>query len=149
MSAISKGTKTRHACAQRLRIDSYDRFQQTYKVKNILTNLRFDEQKYRDYSPIYLSTTFALNYGLSFAAIAATVVHVGLWHGKEIVERTKGAVNEPKDIHQKLYEKYPQVPLWWCAAMFFAFVGVGTFPKSRVWTALTNGRPCDRPRIPA
>jgi hypothetical protein len=87
--------------------------------------LRFDQKKYADYSPIYLSTTFAMNYGLSFAAIVATVFHVGLWHGKDIVARTKGASDEPKDIHEKLYEKYPQVPMWWFVAMFVAFVGVG------------------------
>jgi hypothetical protein len=92
-----------------------------------MTNMKFDEQKYRDYSPIYLSTTFALQYGLSFAAIVATVFHIGLWHGPEIWARTKGSLKEPKDIHEKLYDKYPQVPQWWFIAMFVAFTAIGMF----------------------
>jgi hypothetical protein len=87
--------------------------------------MTFDQQKYSEYSPIYLSTTFALQYGLSFATIVATVFHVGLWHGPEIVSRTKGSTTEPKDVHEKMYEKYPQVPMWWFYAMFAAFTAIG------------------------
>jgi hypothetical protein len=111
--------------------------------------LKFDQQKYNAYSPIYLSTTFALQYGLSFATIVATVFHVGLWHGEEIVARTKGASNESKDIHEKLYDKYPQVPLWWFIALFVGFVGIGMLQSCRYWSFLTSCRPRDRPCIPA
>jgi hypothetical protein len=113
-------------------MDSYDRFQKKYQVHNILTNMRFDQQKYNDYSPIYLSTTFALQYGLSFAAIVATLVHAGLWHGEEIWARSKGSQKEPKDIHEKLYEKYPQVPWWWFAGMFTVFTAIGMPSSSYV-----------------
>jgi hypothetical protein len=38
-----------------------------------------------------MSTLFALSYGLSFAAIAATITHVALFHGKEIYRRFRAS----------------------------------------------------------
>jgi hypothetical protein len=55
---------------------SFDNRGKTYKVANILTDDKvFDEAKYKAYSPIFLSTTFAISYGLSFASITATITH--------------------------------------------------------------------------
>jgi hypothetical protein len=62
---------------------------------------------------------------LSFATIVAVIVHIGLFHGKEIWRRFRDSRSEPKDIHGKLYEKYDEVPLWWFGAMFLAMIGVG------------------------
>ena len=129
-SAIPKGTKTHHKCAHGLRIDSYDRFQQTYEVKNILTDLKFDQKKYNAYSPIYLSTTFALQYGLSFAAIVATVFHVGLWHGEEIVARTKGASTRVEGHSRKAIRQVsPSAIVVVHYAMFVVFVGIGMLQR--------------------
>jgi hypothetical protein len=74
---------------------------------------------------LFLSTTFALQYGLSFASIVAVIIHTGLFHGKEIWARFKSARSEPKDIHGRLYEKYDEVPQWWFAGMFVVMLGVG------------------------
>src|SRR5580765_1384181 len=46
-----------------------------YQVKNILTNGVLDPAKYSAYSPIFLSTTYALAYGLGFASLPAVLVH--------------------------------------------------------------------------
>jgi hypothetical protein len=55
---------------------SFDNRGKTYKVTNIITDDKvFDEAKYKAYSPIFLSTTFAISYGLSFASITATITH--------------------------------------------------------------------------
>jgi OPT family small oligopeptide transporter len=82
-------------------------------------------KKYKEYSPLFLSTTFALQYGLSFASIMAVVVHTGLFHGKEVWLRFRASRDEPKDIHRKLYEKYPEVPTWWFFAIFLVMIGLG------------------------
>ena len=43
---------------------SYDNMAKTYNVSRILTaNYEFSEELYEKYSPIFLSTGFALNYG--------------------------------------------------------------------------------------
>ena len=58
---------------------SYDNTGHKYNVSRILTsNLEFSEDLYKAYSPLFLSTTFALAYGISFASIAAVIVHTAL-----------------------------------------------------------------------
>ena len=59
-------------------ISAYDSFDNTgvsYDASRIVTNGRFDVEKYRAYSPLYLSSTFAISYGVSFAAFTAVIVH--------------------------------------------------------------------------
>ena len=52
---------------------SYDNTGSPYDVSQILTpEGTFDIDKYQAYSPLFLSTTFALSYGLSFASITGT-----------------------------------------------------------------------------
>ena|SRR5258705_357722 len=46
-----------------------------YKVLNILTNGVLDPAKYAAYSPVFLSSTNALAYGLAFAALPSVLVH--------------------------------------------------------------------------
>lgn len=49
---------------------SYDNTGALYDVTRIITpEGTFDEEKYKAYSPLFLSTTFALAYGLSFASV--------------------------------------------------------------------------------
>jgi hypothetical protein len=69
--------------------------------------------KYKAYSPIFLSTTFAFQYGLNFATIIAVVVHTFLNHRREIWYRFKASKNQEPDVHMKLMKKYPEAPDWW------------------------------------
>lgn len=93
---------------------SYDNTGSTYNVSRILTpEFTLDMAKYKEYSPLYLSTTFALCYGLSFAAISAVVVHVALFHGREIWQRLRSNNGEMDDIHTKMMRKYNPIPWWW------------------------------------
>jgi hypothetical protein len=64
---------------------TYDNTGASYNVTKILTpQFTLDEAAYRAYSPLFLSTTFALSYGLSFAVIAWLIVYTYLNHGKQI-----------------------------------------------------------------
>lgn len=59
--------------------NSYDNTGQTYDVSRILTpQYTFDEAKYKEYSPLFLSTPFMLAYGLSFATMIAVLVHIAI-----------------------------------------------------------------------
>lgn len=54
--------------------DSFDNTGAVYNVTQILNaDTTFNETAYKEYSPLFLSTTFALNYGISFASITATM----------------------------------------------------------------------------
>lgn len=49
---------------------AFDNTGASYKVTRIISNgTNFDEEKYKAYSPLFLSATFAISYGLSFASI--------------------------------------------------------------------------------
>ncbi len=115
---------------------------QRYNVSMILDdNLNFNQAKYEAYSPLYLSTTFALCYGISFATVTSVVVHTYLYHGTEIVQRYKMARNQEDDVHMRLMKKYRDAPDWWYLAMFLVMVSnfllissrmVGNIPLTRL-----------------
>jgi hypothetical protein len=84
-----------------------------------------DLEQYKEYSPIFLSTTFALQYGLSFAATVALITHTALYHGKDLWARLFNSNSEPKDIHNKLIEKYPPVPVWWFMTLMACMMTIG------------------------
>src|ERR1700712_406192 len=94
--------------------NTYDNQALEYNVTRILKpDFSLDLQKYKEYSPVMLSTTFALQYGLSFAATIALIIHTGLYHGKDLWKKITKGSSEPKDVFQRMYEKYPPVPQWW------------------------------------
>ncbi|KAK8165389.1 small oligopeptide transporter, OPT family [Phyllosticta citrichinensis] len=121
--------------------NSYDNTGAEYNVTKILTpDLQFDEAKYKAYSPIFLSTTFALCYGLSFATIISTIVHTALYHWKEIRYRAKAARNQEDDVHMRLMKRYPEVPDWWFWLLFLFLFGGGFgvvlgYPTELTWWA--------------
>lgn len=98
---------------------SFDNLGKSYNVTRILNDEKtFDVDKYHQYSPLFLSTTFALSYGLSFASITATLTHTFLYYRKQIWTQSRKAMHEQPDIHARLMAKYPQVPEWWYALIF-------------------------------
>ncbi|KAI3868609.1 hypothetical protein MKX03_013119 [Papaver bracteatum] len=69
---------------------------------------------YDNYGKLYLSPLFALSIGSGFARIAATMTHVALFHGRDILKRSKSAMKDAKlDIHARLMKNYKDVPQWW------------------------------------
>ena len=77
-----------------------------------------DETAYLAYGPLRMDSFFALTYGVGFAGLTATLVHVALYNGREIVARWKSARHENEDIHSRLMSVYPEVPDWWYAILF-------------------------------
>ena len=56
---------------------------QNYNISAIIDpSFHLDKNAYESKGPLYISTLFALTYGISFACLAATVVHVFLFHGR-------------------------------------------------------------------
>lgn len=112
---------------------SWDNTQQPYNVSKILTaDNRLDLAKYKEYSPIFLSTTFTMAYGLSFAGIIAMITHAALFHSKEIWIRWRDKNHTLDDIHAKMMRKYPQVPHWWFMCVFIPMFAL-TFVAAYNW----------------
>ncbi|PSS04477.1 Oligopeptide transporter like [Actinidia chinensis var. chinensis] len=102
-----------------------------YDISKIVdSNFRLDENAYTKYGPLHMSTFFAMTYGVGFATLSATVVHILLFHGRDLWNQSKGAFGRSKkmDIHSRLMKVYKPVPMWWflvllvvnVAAIFFA-----------------------------
>ncbi|KAJ6532845.1 oligopeptide transporter [Mycena vulgaris] len=112
---------------------SFDNTGNTYNVSRILTPEKvFDLDKYEHYSPIFLSTTFSISYGLSFASITATITHAFLFFRKQIWTQSRRAMHEQPDIHARLMAVYPQVPEWWYAIIFVSMFVFGVI-SIEVW----------------
>ncbi|RDA88408.1 hypothetical protein CP532_5603 [Ophiocordyceps camponoti-leonardi (nom. inval.)] len=103
--------------------NTYDNRQRLYDAARVLgPGLTFDEQRYRDYSPLFLPPALALNYGLSFAALTSALVHMWLHQRHDIWHRFRNQ-QEP-DIHTKLMTRYVNVPDWWYAALLLISLGL-------------------------
>ncbi|KAF2793258.1 small oligopeptide transporter [Melanomma pulvis-pyrius CBS 109.77] len=120
---------------------TYDNTGAIYNVSRIVTTqLTLNEEAYKAYSPLFLSTTFSLSYGLSFATIASVVVYTYLNYRHVIISQFKNSKSEKPDIHQKLMEKYPEVPEWWYGILFvimfaLSLVTVLAYPTEFAWWA--------------
>jgi hypothetical protein len=93
---------------------TYDNTQNAFDVTRIIgENFTFDPKKYHNYSPLFLAPAFALNYGLSFASLLASIVHTIVYHRKEVWYRFRTARKQEPDVHMKLMQKYREAPDWW------------------------------------
>ena len=114
---------------------TYDNTGARYDINRILTpDFTLDEEAYKNYSPLFIrsvfatrsrsltltscSTTFALAYGASFAAISSLIVYTYLHNGKTIWKQYRNSSNEKPDIHMKLMRKYKEAPTWWYMSLF-------------------------------
>ncbi|KAI1268491.1 OPT oligopeptide transporter protein-domain-containing protein [Xylariaceae sp. FL1019] len=120
---------------------TYDNTGSFYDVSRVLTpDFLLDENAYQAYSPLFISTAFALAYGLSFAAITALIVHTFLYYREPIWAQYQNSANEKPDIHMKLMQKYKEAPSWWYIALFLVMLVLSLFtvlyyPTNLTWWA--------------
>ncbi|GAA0145994.1 hypothetical protein LIER_06049 [Lithospermum erythrorhizon] len=105
--------------------DLFDGSGHVYNISSIIdSNFHFDADAYQRGGPMYITTFFAMTYGVGFAALTSTIVHVLLFHGREIWDQSKSSFKDKKmDIHTKLMRKYKEVPEWW----FWCILGTNIF----------------------
>ncbi|KAF4573388.1 hypothetical protein EYR40_003531 [Pleurotus pulmonarius] len=112
---------------------SYDNTGKTYNVTRIINeDASLNVTEYIQYSPIFLSTTFAVSYGLSFASITATITHALLYYRKQIWTQARKSMSEQADIHARLMSRYAQVPDWWYLVIFLVMFAFGVI-CIKVW----------------
>ncbi len=99
--------------------DTFDNTGKQYNVSQIInSDSSFNLQAYKAYSPIFLSISFAITYGLNFAAITATLTHTFLYYGKYIWFHARRPLSAQRDIHARLMSVYKEVPDWWYLTIF-------------------------------
>lgn len=91
---------------------TYDNTGAAYNTTRILTeDFTLNLAEYKAYSPLFLSTTFALSYGLSFAAISSLIVYTYLHHGKQIWAQFRNSTKQQTpDVHMKVCVLYLLIP---------------------------------------
>ncbi|CAL0307276.1 unnamed protein product [Lupinus luteus] len=99
---------------------------QKYDTFKVLTsNYQLDIEAYNKYSKLYLSPIFALSIGSGFLRFTATLVHVALFYGSDIIKQSKSAMSNVKlDVHGRLMKVYKQVPEWWFQIILFGSMGL-------------------------
>ncbi|KAI0522299.1 OPT family small oligopeptide transporter [Xylaria bambusicola] len=113
--------------------DAFDNTGAKYNMSRILNDQNLlDPDAYHAYSPVFLSTQFALCYGLSFAAVAAVIVHTILYHGPQIKNQYRKARTQEDDIHMRLMKKYKDSPDWWYLVLFTVMVAL-SFAVCTAW----------------
>ncbi|KAG0264047.1 hypothetical protein DFQ27_001440 [Actinomortierella ambigua] len=95
-----------------------------YDVSEVMSNGRLDRDKYLSNGPMRMGSSSALAYGLGFAGLCATIVHVALFNGRDIVERWRTGRHKHEDIHTRLMRAYPEVPDWWYGALFIICISL-------------------------
>ena len=99
--------------------DTFDNTGKQYNLSRIInSDYSFNLQAYKAYSPIFLSASFAICYGLAFAAITATFTHTFLYYGKYIWTYARRPLSGQRDIHARLMSVYKEVPDWWYLPIF-------------------------------
>jgi hypothetical protein len=92
---------------------SFDNTGKPYNISKVINaDMSFNVEAYRAYSPLFLPAFFVIAYGLSFAAITATLTHTFLYYHKHIMIHARRSLSEQPDIHARLMSVYKEVPDW-------------------------------------
>jgi len=130
-----------------LPISSYLTFDNTgapFDPQQILTSGTFDAAKYEAYSPLFMSSTLAMAYALSFASFTAVLTHTFIWYRRDLVRRMRRSLKDESDIHSRLMQVYPEVPQLWYAilgftALILILVTVEIFPTQfPIWAVFLS-----------
>ncbi|KAK7433014.1 hypothetical protein QQZ08_000487 [Neonectria magnoliae] len=100
-----------------------------YNVSSILDeDGLLDEAKYQAYSQVYIAAIFF------FAVYSSVISYAAIYHSNDIKLgfkslwwsiRKNGRLNEFKDVHTKLMEKYREVPEWWYLILNLVGIALG------------------------
>ncbi|KAJ7102359.1 OPT oligopeptide transporter protein-domain-containing protein [Mycena belliarum] len=120
---------------------SFDNTGMPYNLSAVVRDGVFDPELYAAYSPIFMTSALCMAYFISFASFGAIFTHTFLWFGRDIARRFRSDLKDERDIHSRLMQKYPEVPVWWYIAVgvlstVFIFVAIEIFPTLLpIWAA--------------
>ena len=93
---------------------SFDNTGKPYNLSRILKDdTTFNLEAYEAYSPLLISASFAISYGLAFACITATITHTLVYYRKQIWTKAFHSLSERPDVHARLMSVYRGVPDLW------------------------------------
>ena len=101
--------------------NAYDKHGKIYQEKLVLDepSYTFNLDKFKGYSPIFLSMGFIVSYFGGFASITSVLCNMFINHYDNVLGALGLKSHEKPDIHAKLMRRYQSVPSWWFFATFF------------------------------
>ncbi|KAJ7071443.1 OPT oligopeptide transporter protein-domain-containing protein [Mycena amicta] len=120
---------------------SFDNMGMPYNISAVVRDGQFEPELYAEYSPIFMTAALCMAYFVSFAGFGAIFTHTFLWFGRDIVRRFRASLKDERDIHSRLMQTYPEVPVWWyilvgVLSTIFIFVAIEIFPTLLpIWAA--------------
>ncbi|WVQ83671.1 OPT family small oligopeptide transporter [Cryptococcus sp. DSM 104549] len=102
----------------------FDNTGAAYNVTKVLTQaMELDVTAYKDYSPVYMTLSMAISYGMNFAAITATLVHAIIFFRHQVWHHLRHRPSR-SDIHATLASAYRSVPGYWYLITFLINLGL-------------------------
>ena len=97
----------------------FDNTGKTYNLSRITNDdLSFNPEAYKAYSPLFLSASLVISYGLSFASVTAIISHTFLYYRKQVWNYARRSLSQQPDVHARLMSEYEDVPDWWYLTIF-------------------------------
>ncbi|KAK9371502.1 OPT oligopeptide transporter protein-domain-containing protein [Lipomyces chichibuensis] len=131
----------------------YDRTGQVYNLSRVIVDGVLDENRYRQYSPPYISAGNLMNLGAVYALYTLSFVYITMNEWPLISEALRGFIRNLKDRQISNYDRYkdpislmmkqyPEVPDWWFLIVFvislaMGIVGLTAYPSTTpVWALI-------------
>ncbi|KAI0071556.1 OPT oligopeptide transporter [Panus rudis PR-1116 ss-1] len=115
-----------------------------YNQTALLTDGRFDPQKYAQLGPAYFSATNALYLITSNLSLGAVVTHVALWHWNDLKPfvQSLNPWNKIPWVHYEKMKAYKPIPRWWFFLVLLAAYAIAqatnyTGHSGLPWWAMT------------
>ncbi|KAK7055277.1 OPT oligopeptide transporter [Favolaschia claudopus] len=122
---------------------SFDNTGMPYNISAVIgADGQFDSELYAAYSPMFMTAALCMAYFVSFAAFGAIFTHTFLWFGRDVVRRFRSSLKDERDVHSRLMQRYPEVPIWWyllvgLLSTIFMLIAIEIFPTLLpIWAAL-------------
>jgi OPT family small oligopeptide transporter len=94
-----------------------------FNVSAVVDNGQFSVANYEAYSPVFVTATLAISYGLGLASFTALIVHSLLWYHRDIARGFRRSYKDERDVHSRLMRAYPEVPhLWYAVLGLISFI---------------------------
>ncbi|RKP09680.1 OPT oligopeptide transporter protein-domain-containing protein [Thamnocephalis sphaerospora] len=123
-------------------VAQYDEGGGVFQLGRILNHdLTMDPAKLAAYSQLRMPTVFAVSYGATFLALAATITHVALYYGGQIMRQLRELWSSRRSNQSIDVPRPCEVPWSWFLAVFATAMGAAVsycelYPARLPWWAL-------------
>ncbi|KAJ3131896.1 hypothetical protein HK100_005898 [Physocladia obscura] len=100
---------------------------------NPTDNFNLNVTAYNEVAPVHITAFFVVTYATAFMLLTASISHVILWYGPDILRQAKNAIKQARDEvdsldkHVQIMEAYSDIPDWAYIVWLIAFIIAALF----------------------